>query len=72
MKSKVFLTLILGTGLGFGVGAASLIEPAFAEPQVVKDYNPSITLAPLVEKMSPAVVNIEIEFPKDNALVINK
>jgi len=51
--------LCLGLLLGF-VGSNTMIENASAEPQVIGQYNPSLSLAPLVEKMSPVVVYIEV------------
>jgi serine protease Do len=52
---------ILFLGLTLGVfGSQVLVEPAVAKPQTVGSYNPSLSLAPLVEKLSPVVVNIEI------------
>jgi serine protease Do len=63
MRKAMLFALSLGTGLGIGTGLSHSfsIDSAKASPQSVKDYNPSISLAPLVEQMSPAVVNIEIE-----------
>ena len=51
--------LWLGLCLGF-LGSSTLIETAQARPQTVGQYNPSLSLAPLVEKMSPVVVYIEV------------
>ena len=51
--------LYLGLLLGF-LGSNTMIENASAEPQVIGQYNPSLSLAPLVEKMSPVVVYIEV------------
>ena len=66
MKGKLLLGFVIGTGFGIGTGSFHLIEPANAGPQIVQKYNPSVTLAPLVQKMSPAVVNIEIEKERRN------
>lgn len=51
--------LWLGLCLGF-LGSSTMIENAGATPQSVGQYNPSLSLAPLVEKMSPVVVYLEV------------
>ena len=55
-------TKLLLFGLFFGcMGSNFLVDNAKAQPQIVGQYNPSLSLAPLVEKMSPVVVYIEIK-----------
>ena len=51
--------LWLGLCLGF-LGSSTIVDTAQARPQTVGQYNPSLSLAPLVEKMSPVVVYLEV------------
>ena len=54
---------VLGIGIGLGIGSMQLLygEPAEANrPQNVDQFNPSVSLAPLVAALSPAVVNIDV------------
>ena len=56
------LSVMLAVGLGIGLGFSQLPEPqpAIAAP-IQNRYNPHDSLAPLVEDLSPAVVNIDTE-----------
>jgi serine protease Do len=56
---KKLSILFFGLTLFF-LSSQVLVEQAQATPQTVGNYNPSLSLAPLVEKLSPVVVNIEI------------
>ncbi len=63
--------VVLGLGIGIGGSSIHLLygEPANAKPpQQVGKFNPYESLAPLVEQLSPAVVNIDvsIELPQMN------
>ena len=51
---------IMGFGIGLGSAAsrALRIESVQATPQTIPAFNPSQSLAPLVESLSGAVVNI--------------
>ena len=55
MKTRTIL--FIGLGL---IGIPFFADYADATPQEVGHYNPSLSLAPLVEKMSPVVVYIEV------------
>ena len=57
---KKSLLFCFGIGIGLGSGVTQWVDFAKAEPQTVQDYDPSISLAPLVEKMGPTVVYIEV------------
>ena len=63
MSRRYLPLLILSTGIGFGLSASQLLlgDSAQARPQMIGNYNPAESLAPLVEKLSPAVVNIDVE-----------
>ena len=55
--------LILGFGIGMGGSAVFLLQGGNADarpPQQVGNFNPYESLAPLVEELSPAVVNIDV------------
>ena len=61
MKNAIIRPLfILGFGIGLGSAAshALRIESVQATPQTIPAFNPSQSLAPLVESLSGAVVNI--------------
>lgn len=63
MTHSISIIAVLGIGIGFGIGTTHLLygEPAEANrPQNVDQFNPSVSLAPLVEALSPAVVNIDV------------
>ena len=57
MKKSVLFCLGILCG---AIGSGTLIEGATARQLIVKNYDPSISLAPLVEQLSPVVVNIEV------------
>ena len=61
--SKLHSVVLLGVGIGIGSTTSMLlrIDPAQAIPQTVPSFNPSLSLAPLVETLSDAVVNINVE-----------
>ena len=53
---------ILGIGIGLGSTASTSlrVESAQATPQTIPSFNPSQSLAPLVETLSGSVVNITV------------
>jgi serine protease Do len=61
---KLHWFFTLGIGIGVGGSIVHLTYTKFIlaspSPQVVKAYNPQISFAPLVEGLSPAVVNIDV------------
>lgn len=63
MQPHLLLTLGIGTSIGAGtvLSADALLSDAHAGPvELPADFNPTRSLAPLVEELSPAVVNIEV------------
>ena len=67
--SKLHSVVLLGVGIGMGATMSILlrIEPVQATPQTVPSFNPSLSLAPLVENLSDAVVNITIAAAETNS-----
>jgi len=65
MRKTLSLLFTLGLGLGIGGSFTHLLHSENAQarpqPQQVEAYNPQLSLAPLVEALSPAVVNIDIQ-----------
>ena len=59
---------VLGVGIGLGSSVSMLIhvEPVQATPQAVPSFNPNHSLAPLVEPLSKAVVNVTVEAKPSN------
>ena len=55
---RTFFILGFGIGLGSAASRALRIESVQATPQTIPAFNPSQSLAPLVESLSGAVVNI--------------
>ena len=63
LKNSIQALVILGIGIGIGISGTQILygEPAEAtRAQNAEQFNPSISLAPLVEALSPAVVNIDV------------
>ena len=63
LTQSISTVTLLGMGIGLGIGATHLLYGESAEatrPQNVDQFNPSVSLAPLVEALSPAVVNIDV------------
>ena len=60
--SFVHPLFILGVGIGLGSAASTSlsVESAQATPQTIPAFNPSQSLAPLVETLSGSVVNITV------------
>ena len=54
----------MGLGLGIGGTLVHLAHSEFVQaspsPQQIENYNPQVSFAPLVEALSPAVVNIDV------------
>lgn len=57
---RSIFTLALGLGLGTTLPSLFHIESAQAKPQKIPAFNPSQSLAPLVEALSDTVVNITV------------
>jgi len=57
---RSLFVLALGIGLGTTLPALFHIESAQAQPQEIPTFNPSQSLAPLVEALSDTVVNITV------------
>lgn len=61
---KLHWFFAFGIGLGAGGSIVHLTYTTFVQaspnPQIVEAYNPQISFAPLVKKLSPAVVNIDV------------
>lgn len=59
-----FLRSLFVLGLGIGIGSTFMhlmhVENVDAKVQLPADFHPQISFAPLVEQLSPAVVNIDI------------
>lgn len=66
---KLHWFFALGLGLGTGGTLVHLAHSEFVQaspaPQVVENYNPQVSFAPLVEALSPAVVNIDVAVSVD-------
>ncbi|MEL6349433.1 MAG: trypsin-like peptidase domain-containing protein, partial [Myxococcota bacterium] len=64
MKPRSLMTLLVGTSLGAGAALSAdalLMTPARAEPvRLPAHFNPAQSFAPLVQELSPAVVNIDV------------
>jgi len=62
MTKLLRFVFVLGIGIGIGGATTSAfqIDTASGSPQTVPDFNPNRSLAPLVESLSGAVVNISI------------
>mgnify|MGYP001350415194 CR=1 FL=1 len=60
--SFVHPLFILGVGIGLGSAASTSLRVEFAQatPQTIPSFNPSQSLAPLVETLSGSVVNITV------------
>lgn len=69
-RKRLSFALPLGIGLGIGFGFTQLPEapPAIAAP-IQNQYNPHDSLAPLVEDLSPVVVNIDTETDVQNSMM---
>ena len=66
-----FLRSVLVLGIGIGLGGATSVfhvDTASGSPQVVPDFNPNRSLAPLVESLSGAVVNISVSIDRSEMM----